>query len=149
MHARSRTKGHTMSATKTPRELIAECAEQLSADGHYELSLEIALLKAAQPVEPAARMPDYPIFPSSARYEVQGHKHFWDADQMINYAREHGLNCMRSSALAQPEPAAPYQVTDEDVQTVLDVYWAPGNSTVNGETMRRALEAYEARKAAA
>lgn len=54
-------------------------------------------------VQPAATlMPDYPIFPSSARYEAQGHKHFWDADQMINYARVHGLNCMRSSAIAQP-----------------------------------------------
>lgn len=36
-------------STKTPRELIDECAEQLYADGHYALSLEIAALKAAQP----------------------------------------------------------------------------------------------------
>ena len=34
--------------TKTPRELLAQCAEQLSADGHYALSREIAALKAAQ-----------------------------------------------------------------------------------------------------
>ena len=39
--------------TKTPRELLAQCAEQLSTDGHYELAHEIAALKAAQPA-PAA-----------------------------------------------------------------------------------------------
>ena len=146
MHARSRTKGHAMTATKTPRELIAECAEQLSADGHYELSLEIALIKAAQPDLESDR------YQALAWVEVVSELSKINPNCMAGPGT--GIECavreiQRLAESAQPAPAAPYKVTDEDVQTVFDVYWAPGNSTVNGETMRRALEAYEARKAAA
>ena len=160
MHARSRTKGHAMSAAKTPRELIEAarikyCWNATPAN-HQDLfheyattalsllpslfeahDAEIAALKAAQPVE---------LVTLESALQAIEHVSMHNGPGRDTQAQE---MLVSSHLVTQPAPAAPYQVTDEDVQTVLDVYWAPGNSTINGETMRRALEAYEARKAAA
>ena len=63
-------------------------------------------MAVAQPVQPAkALMPEYPIFPSPVHRGSP--QDLWNADQMINYAREHGLKCMQIAAIAQPvQPAA-------------------------------------------
>ncbi|RYF31381.1 MAG: hypothetical protein EOO23_02770 [Comamonadaceae bacterium] len=49
--------------------------------------------------------PEYPVFPPAALSYPSG-KQYWDADQMLNFAREHGLNCALASTPAVPDSSA-------------------------------------------
>lgn len=106
---------------------------------------EIAALKAAQPVQleqPILELSEYQCYDCKVRLFIGSTCHMCG-----------GFSAEDLEQTQQPAPAAPYQVTDEDVEKALGIYYAIFGLDEFAEDslrdMRKTLEAHEARKAAA